>query len=70
MLPDSSHRLPQGIRPAVLVIRMRSLVFVEYDYRPLIRILRIMQIPVMTGIPGHDRHIIDIRGDNVEILLI
>lgn len=31
---------------------MRSLMLVEYDYRPLLRILRIMQVPVMTGVPG------------------
>ena len=41
---------------------------VEYDYRPLLRILRIMQVPVMTGVPGHDRHIISIRGYDGEIL--
>ena len=70
MSPDAPHRLPQSVRPAVLVIRMRSHVFVEYDYRPLIRILRIMQIPVMAGIPEHDRHIIGIRGYHGEILRI
>ena len=70
MPPDAPYRLPQGVRPAVLVVRMRSLVLVEDDHRPLLRILRIMQIPVMPGIPGHDRHVIGIRGDNVEILRI
>ena len=62
------YRLPQSVRPAVLVIRMGSLVLVEYDHRSLLRILRIMQIPVMAGIPGHDRHIIDILGYDEEIL--
>lgn len=70
VLPNPSNRLPQGIRPAMLVIRMRSLVLVEYDHRPLIRILRIMQIPVMARVPGHDRHIKGIRGDDGEILRI
>ena len=60
MPPDAPYRLPQGIRPAVLVVPMRSLVLVEYDHRSLLRILWIMQIPVMTSIAAHDRHIIDI----------
>ena len=70
MPPDAPYRLPQGVRPAVLVVRMRSLVLVEDDHRSLLRILRIMQIPVMPGISGHDRYIIGIRGDNIEILRI
>ena len=56
------YRLTQSIRPAVLVIRMGSLVLVKYDHHPLnhytlLWVLRIMRIPVMVGIPGHDRHI-------------
>ena len=70
MPPDTTYRLPQGVRPTVLVIRVGSLVFVKDDHRSLLRILRIMQVPVMPGIPGHDRHVIGIRGDNVEILRI
>ena len=70
MPPDTPYRLPQGIRPAVLVVGMRSLVLMEDDHRSLLRILRIMQVPVMTGIPGHDRHIISICGDDGEILRI
>ena len=62
MPPDAPYRLPQSIRPTVLVVRMGSLVLVEDDHRSLLRILRIMQIPVMAGIPGHNRHIIGIRG--------
>lgn len=42
----------------------------EDDHRSLLRILQIMQIPVMTGIPGHNRHIIGIRGNDGEILRI
>ena len=68
MPPDTPYRLPQGIRSAVLVVGMRSLVLMEDDHRSLLRILRIMQIPVMAGIPGHDRHIIDILGYDEEIL--
>lgn len=43
---------------------------VEYDHCPLLRILRIMQIPVMAGIAAHDRHVIGIRGNDGEILRI
>lgn len=70
MPPDAPYRLPQGIRPAMLVVRMGSLVLMEYDHRSPLRILRIMQIPVMAGIPAHDRHVIGIRGNDVEILRI
>ena len=70
MLTYASNRLPQGVRPAVLVIRMRCPVLVEYDHGSLLWILRIMQIPVMTGIPGHDCHIIGIRGYDGKILRI
>ena len=35
---------------------------VEYEHRPLIRVLPIIQIPVVAGVPGHDRHVIGIRG--------
>lgn len=41
---------------------------VEYDHRSLLRILRIMQIPVMASISGHDRHIEGIRGNDGKIL--
>ena len=70
MPSDTLYRLPQSVRPAMLVIRMRGLVLVEDDHRSLLRILWIMQIPVMAGIPGHDRHIIGIRGYDGEILWI
>ena len=70
MLPNPPYRLPQSVRPAVLVIRMGSLVLVEDDHRSLLRILRIMQIPVMAGISGHDRHIEGIRGNDGKIVRI
>lgn len=67
---DAPYRLPQGIRPAVLMIRMRCPVLMENDHCSMLRVLQIMQIPVMPGIPGHNRHIIGIRGDNGEIFRI
>lgn len=70
MPPDTPYRLPQSVCPAVLVVRMGSLVLVEDDHRSLLRILRIMQIPVMASIPGHDCHIVGVRGYDGEILRI
>ena len=70
MLSNPSHRLTQGVRPTVLMTRMRSLMFVEYDHRPLIRILRIMQVPIMPSVPRHDHHIESTRGDDGKILRI
>ena len=68
--PQMSPFSPIHLPSAVLVVWMGSLVFVEYDHRILLRILRVMQVPVMTGIPGHNRHIIGIRGNDGEILRI
>lgn len=49
---------------------MGSLMLVKDNHRSLLRIFRIMQIPVMAGVAAHDRHIIGIRGDDGEILRI
>lgn len=74
MPPDAPYRLPQGISPAVQMVADSSgsvgMVGMKYDHRSPLRILRIMQIPVMAGIPAHDRHIIGIRDDDAEILRI
>ena len=70
MLTYASYRLPQGFRPAVLVIWMGSLVLVEYDHRSLLRILRIVQIPEMSGVSAHDSHIIFISNNDGEIVPI
>ena len=70
MPSDTPYRLPQSVRPTMLVIQMGSLVLVEDDHRFPLRIFRVMQIPVMTGIPGHDCHIIGIRGYDGELLQI
>lgn len=47
---DTSHCLVQSIRSAMLVVRTLEVVLVKYDERLLCRILRTMQIPVMTRI--------------------
>ena len=65
--PDSSHCLPQRILSAVLVIWMRSLVLMKYDHGPLVRIFRIVQVPVVTGVSGHDRHIVGICCNDGEV---
>ena len=66
MSPDTLYRLPQGIRLTMQMVhhspRSVRIMQMEYDHCSLLRILRIMHIPVMTGIPRHDRHIIGIRG--------
>ena len=68
---DAPYRLPQSVRSAVQVImnssRSVSMMRVEDYHRSLLRIFRITQIPVMAGIPGHDRYIIGIRGYDGEI---
>lgn len=70
VLSDSSYCLPQRIRSTVLMIWMRSLVLMKYDHGPLARIFRIVQVPVVTGISGHDRHIIGIRSDDGKVCRI
>ena len=65
--PDS---LLQTIRTTVLVIWMRCLMLVEYDACSRCRILRIMDEPVMSCIPAHNRYIKGICKDDGEILRI
>ena len=71
MSPDAPYRLTQSVCPAVQMIsnppRPVRMMRMEYDHRPLFRILRIIQIPVMAGVAAHDRHIIGIRGNDGEI---
>lgn len=54
-------RLTQCPRHSVLVIRMLIAVFMKYDAGPVRRITRAMQIPIMAGVFGLDRHVIRIR---------
>lgn len=63
---DTPHRLPQSIHLTMMVIQMGCLVLMEYDHRSLLRVLRIMQIPVMPCVSAHDRRIILICGDDVD----
>ena len=65
--PDS---LLQTIRTTVLVIWMRCLMLVEYDACSRCRILRIMDEPVMSCIPAHNRYIKGFCKDDGEILRI
>ena len=43
VLPNSSYCLPQSVRPAMLMVRMGSLMLVEDNHRPLLRIFKIEQ---------------------------
>ena len=66
----TSHRLVQSIRSAMLMIRALEEVLVKYDERLLCRILRTMQVPVMTRIPALNRDISIIHQNDIEVLRI
>ena len=65
--PDS---LLQTICTTVLMIWMRRLMLVKYDACSRCRILRIMDKPIMTGIPAHNRYIKGICEDDGEVIRI
>ena len=64
---NASHRLVQSIRSAMLMIRTLEEMFMKYDERLLCRILRTMQIPVMTRIPALNRDIPIIHQNDIEV---
>ena len=64
---NTSHCLVQSIGSAMLVVRALEEVLVKYDERLLCRILRTMQIPVMTRIPALNRDIPVIHQNDIEI---
>ena len=74
MPADAPYRLPEGVRPAVQMIADPSssvgMMGMKYYHRSPLRILRIMQIPIMAGVSALDRHIILIHIDDLEILRI
>ena len=67
---DAPHRLPQRIRPAMLMIRMWCLMLMKNNTAAFPWILRVMDIPVMPRIPGHYRYIIFIRDNDGKIFRI
>ena len=67
---NTSHCLVQSIRSAMLMIRALEEVLVKYDERLLCRILRTMQVPVMTRIPALNRDISIIHQNDIEVLRI
>ena len=67
---NAPHGLSKGIRSSMQVIRMASPMPMKYDDRSFIRIFGIMQIPIMPGIPAHNRHITFINCDDIKILRI
>ena len=67
---NASHRLVQSIRSAMLMIRTLEEMFMKYDERLLCRILRTMQVPVMTRIPALNRDISIIHQNDIEVLRI
>ena len=70
MFPDTSHRLIQCICSSMLVVRALEEMFMKYDERLLCRILRAMQVPVMTRIPALNRDISIIHQNDIEVLRI
>ena len=63
----TSHCLVQSIRSAMLVVRALEEVLVKYNKRLLCRILRTMQVPVVTGIPALNRDISIIHQNDIEV---
>ena len=57
MALNAPHSLPQRITATMLMIRMGHLMFMKYDTGSPQWIFRVMYIPHMSGIPGHDGHI-------------
>ena len=51
----------------MLMIRALEEVLVKYDERLLCRILRTMQIPVVTGVPALNRDISIIHQNDIEV---
>ena len=70
MFPDTSHRLIQCICSSMLVVRALEEMFMKYNERLLCRILRTMQIPVVTGVPAPNRDISIIHQNDIEVLRI
>ena len=64
---NASHRLVQSICSAMLMIRTLKEMFMKYDERLLCRILRTMQVPVMTRIPALNRDISIIHQNDIEV---
>ena len=61
------HCLVQSIRSAMLMIRALEEVLVKYDERLFCRILRTMQIPIMTGVPTLNSDIPIIHQNDIEV---
>ena len=64
---NTPHSLPQCITAAMLMIRMRHLMFMKYNTGSHQWIFRIMYIPHMPCVPGHDGHIPVIHINNLKI---
>ena len=64
---NTPHSLPQCITAAMLMIRMRHLMFMKYDTGSHQWIFWIMYIPHMPCIPGHDGYIPVIHINNLKI---
>lgn len=70
MLLNTPYSLWQCSRLSMQMIWMGCFVLMKYHAVSLCRIIRIMQIPVMTSISGLHRYIMLAQHNNVEILRI
>ena len=70
MFTDISHRSPKAFLMPLKMVGQIPIVAVKENDRTGIRILRVMQIPVMTCISAHDRQVILIHGNHIEILSV
>ena len=64
---NALHRLLQTPCSAMLMIRVRCPVLMKYDAGSFSRILRIMDVPYMSGVSGHNGYIIITHCNNAKI---
>ena len=67
MTLNAFYRLAEAVAPAVLMIWMMEFMFVKYHARTRSRVLRTMQVPVVSGVTTLNRNIHLIRHHDIEI---
>ena len=67
---DTSHRLAQRVCPVMLIVGMLVSMLMKDKHGTHIRPLTVMDVPVISCVPGHYGHIIVIHGDDVEVYRI
>lgn len=67
---DTFYRLSQCICSSMLMIWMLKSMLMKQNQRFILRILCIMQIPIMTGVPALYCYILPIKHNHIKILLV